>query len=159
MKAGIGYDLHRTEPGDGVFLGGVFIKADYRFVAHSDGDVVLHALTDAILGAIGEDDLGTHFPPDDEKWKGASSADLLKIVLRKYSGHIGKIINTDIVLIIETPKMALHQKAIKENLAMLLGTDMKRIGFKIKSGEGIGDVGEGRAVACHCIILLEGNDA
>ncbi len=152
MRTGIGYDIHALADGREFILGGVKIKHDKGFAAHSDGDVLLHAIIDAILGALGEDDIGTQFPDNDPKYKGADSLKLLETIKEKFNF---KIINMDCNIICEKPKMKPHTAQMKENIARVLGISEKQIGIKAKTNEGLDAVGEGRAVCAHCVVLLD----
>ena len=155
MRIGFGYDIHKTKEGSGIKLGGVDIECDYSFKAHSDGDVLLHAIIDGILGALSKGDLGTFFPPDDDRWKNCSSIKLLEIVLEKFSNQINNFVNIDLIIKIENPKLKPYQEEIKNNIAKFLQTKPNSINLKIKSGEGVGMVGEGLAVEAYAAILLE----
>lgn len=159
MRVGLGYDIHKTKKGNKIMLGGIEIPAQYGFEAHSDGDVILHALMDALLGALGFGDIGKIFPPEDEKYKDISSRVLLKNVLKIIGNKIKKIMNIDIIVNIETPKLSSYQNKIKKNIANLLYINENNVNVKIKSGEGIGIIGKSEAVSTQVIVLLEENDA
>ncbi len=152
MRIGIGYDIHKLEHGREFILGGVKIPFDKGFAGHSDGDVLLHAITDAILGALGEDDIGTQFPDNDPQYKGANSLKLLETIKEKSNF---KIINLDCNIICEQPKMKPYIAQMKENIARVLKISEKQIGIKAKTNEGLDAVGEGKAVCAQCIVLLE----
>ena len=155
MRIGFGYDIHKTEEGSGIKLGGIDIECNYSFKAHSDGDVLIHAIIDGILGALSKGDLGTFFPPDDDRWKDSSSEELLEIVLEKFSRKIRKFVNIDLIIKIEKPRIKPYQEEIKDNVGKLLHIGSKNINLKVKSGEGVGMVGEGLAVEAFAAILLE----
>jgi len=155
VRIGLGYDLHATTKGNKIFLGGIKIDCDYSVKAHSDGDVLLHSLIDALLGSVGMGDIGKLFPPEDERYKNISSVELLKIVLDKISKKIEKIINVDVVLNLEKPKLSPYQEKIRKNVAELLSLKENDVNIKIKSGEEIGVIGEKKAISCYTIVLVE----
>ena len=152
MRAGLGYDIHKLQEGSHIVLGGVKIPYDKSFVAHSDGDVLVHAIIDGILGALGERDIGYHFPDTDPKYKGANSLELLKCVMEKFEP---KIINLDSNIIAQKPKLMPHIENMKENLSNILKIDKSLISIKAKTKEGLDATGECRAIEANCIILLE----
>jgi 2-C-methyl-D-erythritol 2,4-cyclodiphosphate synthase len=155
-RSGIGYDLHRLEPGRKLRIGGVEIPFDKGSVGHSDGDVLLHAICDALLGAAGLGDIGTHFPDTDPKWKGADSLGFLKHVhelFEKYGLHIFHI---DAVVILERPKLGPHFPAMREAIAKALGMDADCINLKAKTNEGVDAVGRGEAIAAHAVATIAG---
>jgi 2-C-methyl-D-erythritol 4-phosphate cytidylyltransferase/2-C-methyl-D-erythritol 2,4-cyclodiphosphate synthase len=153
-RIGIGYDLHRLEPGRKFILGGLEIKHETGFMGHSDADVLCHALTDAILGAAALGDIGRHFPDTDPAWKDADSMQLLlrAVALVRDAGFV--VVNLDAVVIAEMPKLAPHVDAIRRNLASLLGIDLRAISVKGKTNEKIGELGRNEAVAVHAVALL-----
>jgi len=124
-------------------------------LGHSDGDVILHALTDALLGAIAHGDIGTHFPDRDPRWRGADSSRFLRQALDWVRERGLRPANVDITVVAESPRIGPHREAILRSLASLIGLPEDRIGLKAKSSEGVGPVGEGLAVACHAVVLLE----
>lgn len=148
---GIGYDIHRLVEGRPLYLGGV--KIDFRFglLGHSDGDVLLHAICDALLGAANLGDIGTHFPPEDKKYKDISSLKLLKKVgdFLKNSGFFTK--NVDAVVIAEKPKIIPYVTEMKKQISHTLSIAPEHISIKGKTNEGIGDIGEGKAIAAIAI--------
>ena len=133
-------------------LGGIHIPSEIGEIAHSDGDVLLHAIIDAILGALALGDIGAFFPPSDARWKDADSKDLLREILTITKPEI---INIDTVITIERPKLRGHIDAIRDSLSELLSIDKSRISVKAKTNEGLGDIGQGLAVKAECIVLLE----
>lgn len=154
IKAGLGYDLHRLVPGRPLIIGGVFIPAEGGSLAHSDGDVLVHSLIDALLGASGEGDIGQRFPDTDPAYKGISSLELLRRVMAGIRAAGLIVINTDSVLILEKPRLVPYLTAMKANLAPILGIEPDHIGLKAKTAEGLGDIGSGQAVACWTVALL-----
>ncbi len=154
-RSGIGYDLHRLAEGRKLILGGVEVPFEKGPVGHSDGDVLSHAICDALLGAAGLGDIGTHFPDTDPKWKGASSLLFLEHA-RKLLGERGlRIAHIDAVVITEKPKLGPHFPAMREALARALGIAPAQINLKAKTHEGIGEIGRGEAIAAHAIATLE----
>ncbi len=154
MRIGLGYDIHPLVPGRKFILGGVVLPFDKGPKGHSDGDCLYHALTDAVLGALGLGDIGRHFPDGDPKWKDADSAVFLKEVRRLLEDKKLKIENIDANLLLEAPKLVPHIPAMTKNLSELLGTAEDRINLKAKRGEGLDAVGRGEAVAAQVIVLL-----
>lgn len=158
MRIGHGYDIHAFTAGDGVWLGGVRIAHTHAVAAHSDGDVVLHALIDALLGAAGLGDIGVWFPDSDARYRDASSADMLREVLEKVKAQGLAVSNADVTLIAQAPKLGEHRAAILQRLAELLGVEAKRINVKATTHEGLGAVGRGEGLAAHAVVLLEERD-
>ena len=158
MRIGHGYDIHAFTAGDGVWLGGVRIAHTHAVAAHSDGDVVLHALIDALLGAAGLGDIGIWFPDSDARYRDASSADMLREVLEKVKAQGLAVSNADVTLIAQAPKLGEHRAAILQRLAELLGVEAKRINVKATTHEGLGAVGRGEGLAAHAVVLLEERD-
>ena len=155
MKIGIGYDLHVTAPGNYVTLGGIKIEAPFSLRGQSDADVLLHAITDALLGAIGDEDIGHYFSPSDRQNKNRDSADFVKFAMQRAQEEGYELENLDSVIICERPKIGPNKKAIKENLANLLGTSVRQINVKGKTSEKVGPVGREEAIECHCVLLLK----
>ena len=154
MRTGLGYDLHRLVRGKRLMIGGVNIPFKKGEAAHSDGDVLLHAITDALLGACGMGDIGEFFPPSDKKWKDANSAELLSTVREKISEAGWKIQNIDCVIIIEEPKILPFREEIRKSIANILKIEKEQIFIKAKTGEGIGIIGRGKAVAALAACLI-----
>lgn len=153
-RIGHGFDLHRLEPGLPLVVGGVPLEHDRGCAAHSDGDVVYHAVTDAILGALGEDDIGQLFPDDDARWEDADSAVFVREAVLRMDGKGFDVGNLDVTVILEKPKLAPAVAAMRDNLAGLLHCEASRINLKGKTHEGVDALGENRAVACHAVVLL-----
>jgi 2-C-methyl-D-erythritol 4-phosphate cytidylyltransferase / 2-C-methyl-D-erythritol 2,4-cyclodiphosphate synthase len=141
IRVGQGFDVHGFEPGDAVMLCGVRIPHDRRLSGHSDADAALHALTDAILGAIGEGDIGVHFPPSDPQWRGADSAVFLRHAVRLLAARGGLIANVDITIVAEAPKISPHVAVMRERLSAILGIKQDRIGIKATTSETLGFTG------------------
>ena len=148
-RIGLGFDVHRFGPGDGVWLCGVKIAHDHRLIGHSDADAGLHALTDALLGAIGEGDIGDHFPPSDPQWKGVDSAVFLRHAVGLVTARGGTIGNVDITLICEAPKIKPHRLAMRERLADLLGIAIDEVSVKATTTEYLGFTGRGEGLAAQ----------
>jgi len=155
FRIGLGYDLHRTIEGRPLVLANITIPHTKGLAGHSDADVVLHALIDALTGAAGLPDVGELFPNTDPKYKGINSAELLKATMVEFAQTGYRIVNTDIIVLAQQPKLAPHKAAMKKRLAELLGVSIEQINIKGKTGESVDAVGEERAIACHCVVLLE----
>jgi 2-C-methyl-D-erythritol 2,4-cyclodiphosphate synthase len=154
LKIGFGYDIHRLEAGRRLVLGGVDIPHRAGFVGHSDGDALVHAVIDALLGALGEGDVGTLFPDTDERYRGARSVGLLEAVMGRLREKGGVVVNVDTVVVAEEPKIGPHAPAMKAALAPVLGVPPGALGIKAKTNEGLGSVGEKRAIACYAVALV-----
>ncbi|WP_269713358.1 bifunctional 2-C-methyl-D-erythritol 4-phosphate cytidylyltransferase/2-C-methyl-D-erythritol 2,4-cyclodiphosphate synthase [Caulobacter sp. NIBR2454] len=154
-RIGQGFDAHRWGPGEEVWLCGVAITHDETLIGHSDADAGLHALTDALLGAIGEGDIGDHFPPTDPKWKGASSDRFLIHAAELIAAKGGRIINIDVTLICERPKIKPHRAAMRERLATLLDLPLDRVSVKATTTEGMGFTGRGEGLAAQAVATVE----
>lgn len=154
-RAGIGYDLHRLEAGRKLVVGGVEVPFDKGPAGHSDGDVLAHAITDAVLGAAGLGDIGTHFPDTDPEWKGVSSLLFLEHVSTMLETNGLRIVHIDAVVICERPKLGPHFPAMREALAKSLGIRVDQINLKAKTNEGVDAVGRGEAIAAQAIATLE----
>jgi 2-C-methyl-D-erythritol 4-phosphate cytidylyltransferase/2-C-methyl-D-erythritol 2,4-cyclodiphosphate synthase len=152
---GQGFDAHRWGPGEAVWLCGVRIDHDQTLIGHSDADAGLHALTDALLGAIGEGDIGDHFPPSDPKWKGAASDQFLTHAVELIRARGGRIANVDVTLICERPRIKPHRAAMRERLAALLGLPVARVSVKATTTEGMGFTGRGEGLAAQAIAAVE----
>lgn len=154
IRSGTGYDVHRTIQGNCVTLCGVMIKSDISLDGHSDADVGLHALTDAVLGTFGAGDIGSHFPPSDPQWKGASSDRFLAhaVALARAAG--GRITNLDVSLICERPKIGPHRDAMRERIAGICGVEPFRVSVKATTNEGVGFVGRGEGIAAIATATL-----
>ncbi|MGA9184439.1 MAG: 2-C-methyl-D-erythritol 2,4-cyclodiphosphate synthase [Candidatus Acidiferrales bacterium] len=155
-RCGIGYDLHRLTEGRKLMIGGIEVPNDKGPVGHSDGDVLCHALCDALLGAGGLGDIGTHFPDTDPKWKGAASLIFLEHTRRLLDERGLAINHLDAVVILERPKLGPHFPAMRLALAKALGIAPEQINLKAKTNEGTGEIGRGEAIAAHAIATLIG---
>lgn len=154
MRAGTGYDLHRLVSGRPLLLGGVRVPGEVGALGHSDADVVCHAVTDAVLGAAGAGDIGRHFPDTDPAWKDAASVPLLEASVRLVGARGFAIVNVDVTVVLERPKIAGHVPEIQASLARALGIDPSRVSVKGKTNEGLDAVGRGEAIAAHAVALL-----
>jgi 2-C-methyl-D-erythritol 4-phosphate cytidylyltransferase/2-C-methyl-D-erythritol 2,4-cyclodiphosphate synthase len=156
VRTGTGFDVHRFTEGDGVWLCGVRIAHTHALEGHSDADVGLHALTDALLGAIGDGDIGQHFPPSDPQWKGAASHMFLADARRRVAALGGTISNVDVTLLCEAPKIAPHRQAMRERIAAIVGIAVARVGVKATTTEGLGFTGrrEGIAAMATATVIL-----
>jgi 2-C-methyl-D-erythritol 4-phosphate cytidylyltransferase/2-C-methyl-D-erythritol 2,4-cyclodiphosphate synthase len=157
-RAGIGYDLHRLVEGRPLILGGVAIPSAVGALGHSDADAACHAATDAVLGAASLGDIGRHFPDNDPQWKGASSIDLLQRAARLSRDAGFNILNLDVVVILERPRIAPFIERIRQGLADAVSIDPARVSVKGKSNEGVDAVGRGEAIAAHAVALLEATE-
>jgi len=155
IRVGLGFDIHRLAPGRRLVLAGVEVPSDSGPVAHSDGDVVLHAVADAILGAAGLGDLGDHFPDTEAAWKDADSARILAgaVTLAREAGW--RPAQADVNVLLERPKLAALKDRMQKRLAELLAIEPSAVGLKARTMEGLGPVGEGRAVAAQAVVVLE----
>ncbi len=153
-RAGIGYDLHRLAAGRPLILGGVEVPFDKGPVGHSDGDVLAHAMCDALLGAAGLGDIGTHFPDSDPQWKGARSLRFLEHTRKLLDQRKLGITHIDGVVVTEKPKLAPHIPAMRESLATALGIRSDQINLKAKTNEGVDAIGRGEAIAAHAVATL-----
>lgn len=156
IRTGTGFDVHRFGEGDHVWLCGVRIEHDKRLEGHSDADVGLHALTDAILGALADGDIGQHFPPTDPRWAGEASHVFLRDAARRVTARGGRIVNVDITLLCETPRISLHRDAMRAAVAGILELDIARVSVKATTTEGLGFTGrrEGIAAMASATVLL-----
>ena len=154
VRCGIGYDLHRLAEGRKLIIGGIEVPFDKGPVGHSDGDVVAHAVCDALLGAAGLGDIGKHFPDNDPKWKGANSLVFLDHARKLLDEHRFAIDYLDVVVILERPKLGPHFPKMREALANALRIPADKIHLKAKTNEGVDAVGRGEAIACHVVSTL-----
>ena len=154
QRIGIGYDIHRTQAGRPLLLGGVEIPHDCGLMGHSDADVVLHAICDAMLGAAGLADIGELFPDTDPAYKDADSRELLRNVVTRIQGAGLRISNVDLVVHAERPKLGEHKARIRSSVAELLGLTESAVGIKATTNEGLGEIGRGEAIACWAAVLL-----
>jgi 2-C-methyl-D-erythritol 2,4-cyclodiphosphate synthase len=154
IRIGQGYDVHAFGEGDHIMLGGVRVPHRCGVLAHSDGDVILHALCDAMLGALALGDIGVHFPPSDDRWKGADSSQFVthcNSLLRERGWQVG---NTDITVICERPKVGPHALAMREKVAQLLGVELDRVSVKATTSEKLGFTGREEGIAAQASVLL-----
>jgi 2-C-methyl-D-erythritol 2,4-cyclodiphosphate synthase len=154
IRTGIGYDIHRIKSGNGLFVGGVKISASLMAEAHSDGDVLIHSLLDALLGAMGQPDIGELFPDSDPQFKGIASLQLLYRAKEMLAASRFEIVNIDCVLVIQSPKISPFKKQIMENIAAALQIPMSDFNVKAKTKENIGAVGRGEAYECFSTVLI-----
>ena len=154
-RVGIGYDVHQLKAGRPLILGGVVIEHDTGLDGHSDADVLMHAICDAVLGAIGEGDIGSFFPPSDPQWKNAPSKIFLEEAARQITKRNGQLINVDAMLIAEAPRITPHIPAMKENIAAALGIAADAVGIKATTNETMGFVGRGEGMAAHAVASVE----
>ncbi|MDY7219017.1 2-C-methyl-D-erythritol 2,4-cyclodiphosphate synthase [Denitrificimonas sp. JX-1] len=154
MRIGHGYDVHRFQTGEFITLGGVQIAHNKAFVAHSDGDVLLHALTDALLGAAALGDIGQHFPDTDPAYKGADSRDLLRNVVRLLQEKGWQVGNVDMTILAQAPKMAAHIGAMRENISADLQVALDQVNVKATTTEKLGFIGCEEGIAAHAVALL-----
>ena len=154
MRIGVGYDLHRLEPGRPLVIGGVRIPHEMGLIGHSDADVLCHAITDAILGAVGLGDIGMHFPDTADEWKGANSLQFLRHALGLAAGSAYYVSNVDSTVILQRPKLQEFRAAIRDNLARALCLSVSCVNVKFKTAEEVGPVGEGRSCEAHAVVLL-----
>jgi 2-C-methyl-D-erythritol 2,4-cyclodiphosphate synthase len=155
MRTGIGYDLHRLEPGRKLILGGMEVPFEKGPAGHSDGDVLAHAICDALLGAAGLGDIGTHFPDTDAEWKGASSLRFLENIARLLDTQRWKIVYLDAIVIAERPKLGPHFPAMRQILGQALAVNPALVHLKAKTNEGVDAVGRGEAIAAYAVATLE----
>lgn len=155
MRIGSGFDVHAFGPGDSIVIGGVRIAHTRGVVAHSDGDVVLHALCDALLGAAGLGDIGMHFPDSDPVWKGADSRRFVTAVLEMLGVRKLKICNVDITLLAQAPKLSPHRLDIRRSIAQMLGVTENQVNIKATTTEHLGFVGRSEGLAAQAVVLLE----
>jgi len=154
IRSGIGFDVHRVEKGNGLYIGGIRVSDQLRFVAHSDGDILIHALIDSILGALGENDIGELFPNTDPQYKNIESTILLKKTLDILENKNFEILNVDSIIIAEFPKLSPFKEKIKKNIASLLRIPYEDFNIKAKTREKLGEVGRGDAIECYCISMI-----
>lgn len=154
FRIGHGFDAHRIEAGEGVTLGGVSIDCKYRIIAHSDGDVLIHALCDALLGAIGGGDIGKLFPDTDAQFKGINSRELLKVVMSRVADKGFGVVNADLTLIAQVPRVSPYTQAMQAALAQDMGVSVEVVNVKATTNEGMGHIGRKEGIAAHAVVLL-----
>jgi len=155
LRVGQGYDVHAFEDGDHVMLGGVRIPHTHGVRAHSDGDVLLHALCDALLGAAALGDIGMHFPDSDVRWRGADSRVLTKHVVELLKERRYAVVNVDVTVLADAPRIGKFREAMRANVAADLNLDVARVNVKATTSEGLGFVGRKEGLACQAIVLVE----
>jgi 2-C-methyl-D-erythritol 4-phosphate cytidylyltransferase/2-C-methyl-D-erythritol 2,4-cyclodiphosphate synthase len=155
VRSGSGFDVHRLVPGRPLWLGGVLIPHDRGLDGHSDADVVLHAITDAILGAIAKGDIGDHFPPSDARWKNAASDTFLEFAMQLLRGDGWRLSNIDVTIICEAPKIKPHREAMRERIAAIMQVDPDQVSVKATTSEGLGFAGRGEGIAAQALATVQ----
>lgn len=155
VRVGIGHDTHRLKPGGPLRLGGVSVPHDCEMIGHSDADVLLHAVTDALLGAAALGDIGEFFPDTDPANQGRDSADMLRRAWEAVAERGWRIANLDCIVFAERPKLSPHKSAIRQRVAAILDLKPDQVGFKAKTGEQVGPIGQEQAIAAECVVLLQ----
>jgi 2-C-methyl-D-erythritol 2,4-cyclodiphosphate synthase len=155
FRIGLGHDTHRLGPGDGLVIGGITIPHDRAAIGHSDADVLLHAITDAILGAAALGDIGEMFPDTDPANKGRDSADMLRRAAARVAAAGWRLANLDCVILAQRPKILPHRPAMRRRIAEILGVEESAVWLKAKTGESVGPIGEELAIDAECVVLLE----
>lgn len=156
MRVGTGYDIHRIKPSGKLRLGGLQLEHNCSLEGHSDGDVVMHAVCDALLGAAAMGDIGMHFPDTCPDLKGADSSVFLRNVSEMLEEAGYRVVNLDITLILEKPLMAPYRESMVKRVSEIIGIDKKRVNIKFKTAEGLGAEGSGEAASCHAVALIDG---
>ncbi len=156
QRIGLGFDSHRFAPSRPLVLGGMRIEGSPGLAGHSDGDVVLHAVTDAILGALAAGDMGEHFPDTDPRWSGADSGTFVTAALRLASDRQMRVVNCDVTVVAERPRLSAHKGAMAGRIAELLGVPTECVSVKAKTGEQMGAIGRGEGIAVFATVLLAG---
>ncbi|MGH9820506.1 MAG: 2-C-methyl-D-erythritol 2,4-cyclodiphosphate synthase [Pyrinomonadaceae bacterium] len=154
FRIGFGNDIHRLVAGRPLVIGGVSVESEVRADGHSDADVLLHAVTDALLGALALGDIGTHFPNDDERWLGADSSEFLRYTLVLVKSYGYSIANIDSTVSLERPRLRDHVETMRANIAAALEIDLSKVSVKAKTGEQVDSVGEGRAISADAVVLI-----
>jgi 2-C-methyl-D-erythritol 2,4-cyclodiphosphate synthase len=155
IRIGLGHDTHRLGPGTGLVIGGITIPHDRRALGHSDADVLLHAITDALLGAAAMGDIGELFPDTDPANKGRNSAEMLRVAADRITAAGWRVVNLDCVIFAQRPKILPYRPRILSRIAEILEIDLAAIWLKAKTGEGVGPIGTEEAIAAECVVLLE----
>lgn len=155
FRIGLGHDTHRLGPGDRLMLGGIAIPHDRAALGHSDADVLLHAITDALLGAASLGDIGEMFPDTDPANRGRDSAEMLRAAVDRVRDAGWRLVNLDCVIFAQRPKILPHRPAIRRRIADILGVDEQAVWLKAKTGEHVGPIGEELAIAAECVVLVE----
>lgn len=154
FRIGFSVDIHQLSEGNGIYVGGIYIPCNKKSVAHSDGDCLLHAIAESILGALALGDLGKFFPPSDESIKGIASSKIAEFAVSKMFEQNYKINNIDCSIVLESPKLAKYMDEIKTNIAKLLFTDITNVSIKAGTNEKIGELGQGKAIQCFSAVML-----
>lgn len=154
FRIGFSVDIHQLSEGNGIYVGGIYIPCNKKSVAHSDGDCLLHAIAESILGALALGDLGKFFPPSDESIKGIASSKIAEFAVSKMLEQNYKINNIDCSIVLESPKLAKYMDEIKTNIAKLLFTDITNVSIKAGTNEKIGELGQGKAIQCFSTVML-----
>jgi 2-C-methyl-D-erythritol 2,4-cyclodiphosphate synthase len=154
IRVGQGFDVHRFRTGLDLQLGGVVVPSKVGLEGHSDGDVVLHAVVDALFGAVSEADIGEHFPPGDEKWRGADSRDFVRRAMEIVEEHGFGVVNCDVTIIGERPRIGPHRGTLRASLAGMLKVPVSEVSVKATTTEGLGFTGRGEGLAAMAIVLL-----
>ena len=154
VRTGMGYDVHRLEPGEELWLGGIRIEHDKGLAGHSDADVALHAIVDALLGAIANGDIGTHFPPSDDRWKGAASSAFVEHAATLVAAAGYRVGNIDLTIICEAPKIGPHREPMRARIAGLLGIETVQVSVKATTTERLGFTGRGEGIAAQAIATV-----
>ena len=155
FRIGLGHDTHRLAPGNGLVLGGITIAHDRQAMGHSDADVLLHAITDAVLGAAGLGDIGELFPDTDPANRGRDSAVMLRAAMDRVAAGGWRLVNLDCVIFAQRPKILPHRPAMRKRIAEVLGVDESAVWLKAKTGESVGPIGDEQAIAAECVALIE----
>ena len=155
VRVGIGHDTHRLVEGRPLILGGVRVEYEFGLMGHSDADVVLHAVADALLGAAALGDIGEHYPDTDPQWIGLDGGRLLSETLDRVAQAGWKPVNCDLIIHAQKPKLLTYKPALRENLARLLGLPVGAVNVKAKTGEHVGPVGRGESISCEAVVLVE----
>jgi 2-C-methyl-D-erythritol 2,4-cyclodiphosphate synthase len=155
VRVGSGFDVHAFGPGEALMLGGVRIPHSHGVIAHSDGDVLLHALVDALLGAAGLGDIGQHFPDSDPAWAGAASSRFVAAAKAMLAAHHWRVVNVDLTLVAEAPRIGPWREAIRQSVARSLGLGEAQVNLKATTTEGLGFIGRGEGLAALATVLLE----
>jgi 2-C-methyl-D-erythritol 2,4-cyclodiphosphate synthase len=155
IRIGLGHDTHRLGPGTGLVIGGITIPHERQALGHSDADVLLHAITDALLGAAALGDIGELFPDTDPANKGRNSAEMLRVAADRVTAAGWRVVNLDCVIFAQRPKILPHRPRILSRIAEILEIDLEAVWLKAKTGEGVGPIGTEEAIAAECVVLLE----
>lgn len=154
-RIGQGSDVHRLSPGRELRLGGITVPFERGLDGHSDGDVLLHAVANALLGAVGEGDIGLHFPDSDERWRGVDSAAIVDAAMARVRRRALEVVNLDATVVAEAPRLAPHRRAMQERIAALLGVAAERVNVKFRTAERLGEIGRGEAIGAEAAVLLD----